>query len=132
MIHAKSSALQFRLASGSARGRLAAAAAERAGNQATELQETVRLDPTNLDARLEYGQFLLFDAGPYGLGHQHEDKLSMFIYALGRVLLTEAGTYSYDRSKYRRYVLGTWAHNTILVDGGQASLSDYAGKVVVL
>jgi hypothetical protein len=31
--------------------------------------------------------------------------------------LTEAGTYSYDRSKYRRYVLGTWAHNTILVDG---------------
>ena len=33
--------------------------------------------------------------------------------------LTEAGTYSYDRSKYRRYVLGTWAHNTILVDGQQ-------------
>ncbi len=64
-------------------------------------------------------RYLLFESGPFGIGHQHEDKLSMFIYALGRVLLTEAGTYSYDRSKYRRYVLGTWAHNTILVDGQQ-------------
>lgn len=63
--------------------------------------------------------YLLFESGPYGIGHQHEDKLSMFAYAYGRVLLTEAGTYSYDRSKYRRYVLGTWAHNTVLVDGGQ-------------
>ena len=64
-------------------------------------------------------RYLLFESGPYGIGHQHEDKLSMFAYAYGRPLLTEAGTYSYDRSKYRRYVLGTWAHNTILVDGEQ-------------
>ena len=63
--------------------------------------------------------YAMFESGPYGIGHQHEDKLSMFLYGLGRVLLTEAGTYSYDRSKYRRYVLGTWAHNTILVDGQQ-------------
>ncbi|NLX95156.1 MAG: hypothetical protein GXY83_03160 [Rhodopirellula sp.] len=63
--------------------------------------------------------YALFESGPYGIGHQHEDKLSMFLYGRGRVLLTEAGTYSYDRSKYRRYVLGTWAHNTILVDGQQ-------------
>ena len=64
-------------------------------------------------------RYLLFESGPYGIGHQHEDKLSMFIYGYGRVLLTEAGTYGYDRSKYRRYVLGTWAHNTIIVDGQQ-------------
>ena len=64
-------------------------------------------------------RYLLFESGPFGIGHQHEDKLSMFIYGLGRVLLTEAGTYRYDASKYRRYVLGTWAHNTILVDGQQ-------------
>lgn len=62
-------------------------------------------------------RYLLFESGPFGIGHQHEDKLSMFVYAYGRPLLTEAGTYSYDQSKYRRYVLGTWAHNTILVDG---------------
>ena len=65
----------------------------------------------------ENDRYLLFESGPYGIGHQHEDMLSMFVYGLGRVLLTEAGTYSYDRSKYRKYVLGTWAHNTILVDG---------------
>jgi hypothetical protein len=64
-------------------------------------------------------RYLLFESGPFGTGHQHEDKLSMFIYGLGRVLLTEAGTYSYDRSKYRQYVLGSWGHNTILVDGQQ-------------
>ena len=28
-------------------------------------------------------------------------------------------TYGYDRSKYRRYVLGRWAHNTVLVGGQQ-------------
>jgi hypothetical protein len=61
--------------------------------------------------------FSLFESGPYGIGHQHEDKLSLFIHALGRELLTEAGTYRYDGSKYRRYALSTWAHNTILVDG---------------
>ena len=64
-------------------------------------------------------RYLLFESGPFGIGHQHEDKLTMFVYAFGRVLLTEAGTYSYDASKYRRYVLGTWAHNTVLVDGLQ-------------
>jgi hypothetical protein len=63
--------------------------------------------------------YLLFESGPFGIGHQHEDKLSLFAYGLGRVLLTEAGTYSYDRSQFRRYVLGTWAHNTVLVDGNQ-------------
>jgi hypothetical protein len=61
--------------------------------------------------------FSLFESGPYGTGHQHEDKLSLYIHALGRELLSEGGTYRYDQSAYRRYVLSTWAHNTILVDG---------------
>lgn len=60
--------------------------------------------------------YCLFEAGPYGTGHQHEDKLSLVLHALGRELLTEAGNYRYDASPYRRYVLSTWAHNTILVD----------------
>ncbi len=64
-------------------------------------------------------RYLHFEVGPYGTGHQHEDKLTVYVYGLGRVLLTEGGTYSYDRSKWRRYVLGTWSHNTICVDGQQ-------------
>jgi len=61
--------------------------------------------------------YLLLDAGPFGAGHQHEDCLSVYVYGLGRVLVTEPGNYRYDHSKWRRHVLSTEAHNTILVDG---------------
>lgn len=59
---------------------------------------------------------LLFDAGPFGSGHQHEDKLGILCYAYGKPLLVEGGNYMYDRSRWRRYVLSTRAHNTVRVD----------------
>ncbi len=59
----------------------------------------------------------LFDGGPFGFAHQHEDKLNLLLHAYGRLLLTEGGTYAYDDSEMRRYVLSTRAHNTIRVDG---------------
>jgi hypothetical protein len=61
--------------------------------------------------------FLGFEVGPYGAGHQHEDKLSVVIFNR-RPLLVEAGTYDYDASQWRRYVLSSRAHNVVLVDGG--------------
>jgi hypothetical protein len=64
------------------------------------------------DARL-----LFLDAGPFGSGHQHEDKLTFFLDAHGRSWITEGGTYMYDASRWRRYVLSTRAHNTVRVDG---------------
>ena len=65
--------------------------------------------------------FLGFDAGPFGYGHQHEDKLSIVIFAYDKDLLVEGGSYAYDASKWRRYVLSSAAHNLVLVDGqGQA------------
>lgn len=64
------------------------------------------------DARL-----LFFDAGPFGSGHQHEDKLTFFLDAHGREWITEGGVYMYDASRWRRYVLSTRAHNTVRVDG---------------
>lgn len=68
----------------------------------------------------------LFDGGPFGRGHQHEDKLSVLIYAGGKVLITEGGNYAYDNSKMREYVLSTRAHNTVMVDGmGQNRRKDY-------
>jgi hypothetical protein len=60
----------------------------------------------------------LFDGGPFGYGHQHEDKLHVLFHAYGRLLLTEGGNYAYDDSEMRRYVLSTRAHNTVRVDGG--------------
>ncbi len=65
--------------------------------------------------------FLGFEAGPFGYGHQHEDKLGILIFAYGKDLLVEGGSYAYDASKWRRYVLTSAAHNVVLVDGqGQA------------
>jgi len=62
-------------------------------------------------------RFLHLDAGPYGAAHQHEDKLHFIVYAFGRQLLLDAGSYMYDASRWRRYVLSTRGHNTVLVDG---------------
>jgi hypothetical protein len=61
--------------------------------------------------------FLGFEAGPFGYGHQHEDKLGIVIFAYGKDLLIEGGSYAYDASKWRRYVLSSYAHNIVLVDG---------------
>jgi len=61
--------------------------------------------------------YLHFEYGPFGAAHQHEDKLSLVMHAHGRRLLTEGGVYAYDSSPWRRYVLSTRAHNTIMVDG---------------
>jgi hypothetical protein len=62
--------------------------------------------------------FLGFEVGPFGAGHQHEDKLSAVIFA-DRPLLVEGGIYPYDASKWRSYVLGSQAHNVVLVDGAE-------------
>ncbi|MCK5805173.1 MAG: alginate lyase family protein, partial [Lentisphaeria bacterium] len=62
-------------------------------------------------------RYLLFDAGPFGTGHQHEDKLGITLFAFGRELIAEAGVYAYDTSPWRRYVLSTRAHNTVRIDG---------------
>jgi hypothetical protein len=64
------------------------------------------------DARL-----LHLDGGLFGAGHQHEDKLSVLVYAFGKPLLVEGGVVMYDRSRWRAYVLLTRAHNTLLIDG---------------
>jgi len=61
--------------------------------------------------------YLLFDSGPFGYGHQHEDKLHFVLFGYGRQLILDPGNYSYDRSKWRRYITGTAGHNTVMVDG---------------
>ena len=61
--------------------------------------------------------WLCMDGGPFGFGHQHEDKLSVTVTAFGQPLLVEGGVYTYDASDWRRYVLSSRAHNVVLVDG---------------
>ncbi len=60
---------------------------------------------------------LMFDGGPFGYGHQHEDKLQIIVHAGGRLLLMDPGVYTYERSKWREYFLDSHSHNVVLVDG---------------
>lgn len=65
------------------------------------------------------------DVGPWGSGHQHNDKLHLSVVAYGRDLLVDAGRFAYTGSlaqKFRKYALGSQGHNLVLVDGkGQAA-----------
>lgn len=62
-------------------------------------------------------RYLAFDVGPFGAGHQHEDKLNFIMSAYGARMVVEAGLYFYDDSKWRRYVLSARGHNVIHIDG---------------
>ena len=59
-----------------------------------------------------------FDVGPFGIGHQHHDKLHVSIAAYGRDILVDSGRYTYVGGPWRRYFTGSASHNVILVDGG--------------
>ncbi len=61
--------------------------------------------------------YSFFEVGPYGSAHQHEDKLSFLLYAYGKRLITEAGYYAYDTSKWRNYTFSARGHNVARVDG---------------
>ncbi len=61
-----------------------------------------------------------FDVGPWGSGHQHNDKLHLSVSAFGSDFLVDAGRFSYRgevAEKYRPYARSTSGHNSILVDG---------------
>ncbi|MEW6358883.1 MAG: alginate lyase family protein [Planctomycetota bacterium] len=63
------------------------------------------------------GQVLIFDAGYFGAGHQHEDKLNFVYYAGSRELIGDPGIYSYKRDEFEPYWRGTWSHNSIVING---------------
>jgi hypothetical protein len=60
-----------------------------------------------------------FDIGPWGSGHQHNDKLHISISAFGRDLLVDAGRFAYTGEvarKFRPYARGSAGHNLLLID----------------
>ena len=68
----------------------------------------------------EDAQWSFFDVGPWGSGHQHNDKLHISISAYGRDLLVDAGRFAYTgevAQKYRPYAKSTKGHNSVLIDG---------------
>jgi hypothetical protein len=68
-------------------------------------------------------RYLLFDGGPVGSGHQHEDKLAILLSAFGVNFLVDTGPFEYVNNKWRRHAVSTAAHSSALVDGqGQARI----------
>ena len=63
-------------------------------------------------------RYLLFNAGPYGGPHGHEDKLSIEVFAFGQPFIVDSGSYTYEKADpFRTYFVGSEGHNTVLVDG---------------
>jgi hypothetical protein len=73
-----------------------------------------------------------FDIGPWGSGHQHNDKLHISVAAFGRDLLVDAGRFAYTgevAGKFRPYARGSAGHNVILIDSkGQSDGPTHARK----
>lgn len=91
--------------------------------------------PGQLISRSGYdtdAQWSFFDIGPWGSGHQHNDKLHLSVAAYGQDLLVDGGRFAYKgevAKKFRKYATGSASHNLIMVDGkGQANGPKVAEK----
>jgi len=60
---------------------------------------------------------LIFDVGPFRTLHSHLDALSFSLYGNGIALMPDSGLYTYEIGPYKNYFNGTYAHNTVVVDG---------------
>lgn len=95
------------------------------GQQGTEPVSTSFFYPWagQLISRSGYDQeahWSFFDVGPWGIGHQHNDKLHLSISALGYDFLVDSGRFAYSgevAKKFRSYAKGSTAHNTVAIDG---------------
>ena len=69
--------------------------------------------------------YVFFDGGELGKAHQHEDKLSVILYADGKEILVDPGNYAYDRlDPVRHHICWTQAHNCVRVDGKDQNRQD--------
>ncbi|MBD2863121.1 heparinase II/III domain-containing protein [Paenibacillus oceani] len=69
------------------------------------------------------GQTMLYMGFSPNNGHDHKDPLNLTLYANGQELLPDIG---YTHTKYRQWSASTLAHNTVVVDGRDASISGNA------
>ena len=61
--------------------------------------------------------YLVFDVGPTGANHVHQDKLSFSFWKGGEELVFDDGGGQYEWSALRKYAISGYDHNTLLVDG---------------
>jgi hypothetical protein len=96
--------------------RLGPAAPPHGGRQFGDARLTVERRNVDGDER-----WALFDAGDMGMlsgGHGHAGCLGLALYAHGRELVVDRGTYVYNAAPaWRRFFRGTRAHSTVMIDG---------------
>lgn len=61
--------------------------------------------------------YLGFRLGPIGMGHQHQSKLEVVVWAYGRPVVFNAGGGSYEKSKWRTWATSSFGANCMIVDG---------------
>jgi hypothetical protein len=94
-----------------------------AGKQPKEGPSNLFQWPGQLISRSGYdadAHWSFFDIGPWGSGHQHNDKLHLSVAAYGQDLLVDGGRFAYRgevAKKFRKYATGSASHNLVLVDG---------------
>ena len=112
------------------------------GSEVTETKPLLEVKPEKKSAFFPYSGmmcmrtgdqpddlYLMMDAGPFGAGHQHEDKLNLEVYAYGRPLIVDPGRYAYTGAggPYR----ASGGHSIVLVDGmGQNRRADRSSWIV--
>jgi hypothetical protein len=79
--------------------------------------------------------YLHFDAAPLGYlsiaAHGHADALSIILHVDGSPFLVDPGTYTYHTEPlWRKYFVGTHAHNTIVID--DLNQAEHAGPTLWL
>jgi len=63
-------------------------------------------------------QWSFFDAGPWGISHQHNDRLHVSLSVGQRNLLVDTGRVNYIKDNpLRRHIISSAAHNVVLIDG---------------
>lgn len=63
-------------------------------------------------------RYLIFDCGPFGGYHGHEDKLSFEVFSYGYPFIVDPGTYTYNTAdSYRNYFVSSRSHNTLTIEG---------------
>lgn len=63
------------------------------------------------------GRYSLFDAGPWGTGHQHSDALQLLTHAHGKWFCIDPGKPLYNRSATTQHIRSSAGHNVVLLDG---------------
>jgi hypothetical protein len=61
--------------------------------------------------------YSMLEAAPFGYGHQHEDALTVELFAFGQPLIGAMGRYTYAQVPIRRYLTSSEGHNVLLIDG---------------